>query len=496
MKVKKFLKYTLLLFFFFFAIYFVFCFFTNYNPSEVLSPEPQAVLNINRPKKVLTYNDFIFEHYPDFAKIKKFLPLIPDFRIMLTQLAFGPVLVVDMGYFRALSFLAFSFKDQLLKPKEESFYIEENLMLSKQDPDSYILKYGNETLGFVARKKNLLIISPFLKALQMAIAHLSMEEKSSFFNFKGDIALYFKTQQVLLNLYKVFPQLSFLKEILKKNQWGQLRIDFSDNLASLNLHLQFDKPITEKENILAQILSLPYSKKTMAQEIPLRSGSFVSLNLDFQEFYKLLSAYFRDKPEIYEKMQTGQRALQYLSKKRPIEEVLFNWLNQEMGAIYLSGASAPLFLMRITDYQEFNQGFQAFIGDVKSTLYDYPVYAIKLPGMYQFLKNLFAPSVQLPYFLQLNKEYLLFANSLKDLETFLKIKQMKLAHSDNYQKVLKGLDKHGQIHFYADLTYGMIPLAEVSPLLLNLIQKYHTIGGSVSFHYPHVNIQMNLAKEN
>ncbi len=153
MKVKKFFKYTLLLFFFFFAIYFVFCFFTNYNPSEVLPPEPQAVLNIHRPKKVLAYNDFIFEHYPDFAKIKNFLPLIPDFRIMLTQLAFGPVLVVDMGYFRALSFLAFSFKDQFLKPKEESFYIEENLMLSKQDPDSYILKYGNETLGFVARKK-------------------------------------------------------------------------------------------------------------------------------------------------------------------------------------------------------------------------------------------------------------------------------------------------------------------------------------------------------
>ena len=104
-----------------------------------------------------------------------------------------------------------------------------------------------------------------------------------------------------------------------------------------------------------------------------------------------------------------------------------------------------------------------------------------------------APS-QLPYFLQLNQEHLLFANSLKDLETFLKIKQMKLANSDNYQKILKGLDKHGQIHFYADLTYGMIPLAQVSPLLLNLIQKHHTIGGSVSLYYPHINILMKLSK--
>ena len=170
----------------------------------------QAVLNIHRPKKVLAYNDFIFEHYPDFAKIKNFLPLIPDFRIMLTQLAFGPVLVVDMGYFRALSFLAFSFKDQFLKPKEESFYIEENLMLSKQDPDSYILKYGNETLGFVARKKNLLIISPFKKALQMAIAHLSME---AFLILRG--YFFIQTQQ-FSNLIKFS---STFKRNLRKS-WG------------------------------------------------------------------------------------------------------------------------------------------------------------------------------------------------------------------------------------------------------------------------------------
>lgn len=496
MKFRKVIKYGLVSFFFAFAVYFIFCLMTNYRPEEILPPEPQAVLHIHRPKKILSEHDFVFEEYPEFARMKKFLPLIPDFHMMLSKLAFGPVLVVDMRYYRGASYLAFALKDRFLKPKEDGFYIEENPVLSKQDPDSFVLKYGKETLGFIARKRNLLIITPFLKALQMAIAHLSMEEKPGDLDRGGDVSLYFQTGRVLADAAKLYPQLAFLQGALAKNHSGILRLDFKSDRVFLDLKLNFSAPENQKEEILARMLSLAPGKKKMRETVPLRSGTFVSVNLnDFKEFYLLLMEYFKDSPEIFEKLQTGVRALQYLSKKKPIEEVLFNWMDGEIGAVSLSGAADPLFLMRIADFQDFQEGFSAFIGSSAGEAEGHAVYAVELPGVYQFLKNLLAPSARLPYFTLFEGRYLLFGNSVQEINAFLRLSQARLIRSSEFQKSVKGLDSKAQIEFYSDLSYGMVPLAKISPLLSRLMQKYPVMGGSIRADYPEVRVKINLVKD-
>jgi hypothetical protein len=89
--------------------------------------------------------------------------------------------------------------------------------------------------------------------------------------------------------------------------------------------------------------------------------------------------------------------------------------------------------------------------------------------------------------------FLLIANSPKDIVHFLNRSPISVAKSRDYKTVRENIEE-GQVFFYADLSYGGIPLTELSPLLKKLFTRYYRIGGSVKFEYPKARLSLVILK--
>jgi hypothetical protein len=489
---KKFIKYFFLIVFFLLAAYFIYCLITNYSPERALPPEPQAVVSVTRPKKILYEYEFLLEEYPEIKNIKKFLPFIPNFNTTVVKLASGPVLIVDFGYYRGILDVFFLVKNWFLN-EGNGIYLEENPVLRKEDPDSYILKNGRETLGFMARKRNLIIVSPFLKSFRTALANMGGDHPKPELNQSGDINIFFRTNRMLRELANLYPQIGFLKSVLEKNKYGTVEIYLEEDRIKMETNLRFSEPENYQEKVIARMLSQERGEPTIESIVPLRSSSFVSFTVEnIADVYRYLVVLFKDYPELFSTLQTGNKALKFLADK-DMNQLLFSWMGQEVATVALSDLANPIMVIQVKDADAFRKNFKDFIGDKVTRTGEHTVFRIELPGIFNFLKSIFAPSVQLPYFSMIRDRFLLIANSPKDIVHFLNRSPINVETSRDYKAVRESIDE-GQVFFYADLSYGGIPLTELSPLLKKLFTRYYRVGGSVKFEYPKAKVNLVILK--
>lgn len=488
------MKYMLVSFFFLLASYFVFCLITNYSPDKFLPPEPQAVISVNKPKKILYEYQFLLDDYPELKKLKKFLPLMPNLNTTVVEMASGPVLIIDFGYLRGLLSLAFLFKDTFLQPGE-NFYLEENPMLLKIDEDAYMIKRGKESFGYLARKRNILIVSPFLKPFRTALANAKTEHKLIDFDRSGDISIQFRAARFLRKMIKLYPQVAFIKDIIKRNRWGLAQVNFKEKWIEATLKLKFSEPKSYQEKIIAKFLSMDAGERESSHVVPLRTGSYVSFSTEaFEKIYNYLVVLFKDKPEFFDKIKLGSKALKFMTDKS-IQSVLFSWMGQEITAVTLSDYQQTLLLVAVESWAQFKRSFEPFIGKKAFKVGNSSVYRMELPGIFQFLKDLFAPSIKLPYFTVYQNKYLLIGNSPREIQNFIKKSTITLKQNKSFKALEENTPNDSHLIFYADLSHGFLPFMNFDPLLKKLLQRYYKVGGSAKFNYPDLDFKLYIFKD-
>ena len=491
---RKIVKYTLISIFFLLALNFVFCFLTNYDPEEALPPKPQALLSIKHPKKLVTEYQFLLDQYPELEKVKKALrlmPLVPNFRVVLAQVAKGPVFIFNTGYYRGIFDILYSFKDQFLDDQEGLHLVD---IPQLKDQGIYMLNNGKTTLGFLAKKRNLILFSLTATSLQMAQMNLETDQPTVQFEQSGDISLFFDTELLLQSLMRSYPQLALLKDVFQNNQSGTAQVYFHSDFIKSTLSLRFKAPSSYQDKVFERLLNMKKGSPTLSQIAPLHSSSFFSFSVsEFQTLYQYLVVLFRDNKEMLSQLQIGQRAVKYISQYHLND--FFDWMGEEVAAITLSDYGTPLLLMQVKNKDKFEETMKAFIGSRVASLDQQKVYSIVLPGIFGFLKSIFAPSIQLPFYTLYQDKYLIISNSANEIVDFLK----KSAHvalpvSKDYKLITENTDKSAQIQFYADLSYGYFPFVQISPIFQKMLQKYHKLGGSVRLAYPDIEIEMVIAK--
>ncbi len=493
MKFKKFAKYSLMIIVFLLASYFIFCLISNHNPKDALPPKPQVLVSLNKPKKLLNEYEFLLKDYPELKNIKKFLPFVPNFQIILSKVGTGYLIIVDTGYMRGLVELGMVFKSWFLDDKKGIHY-EEYPQLKKYG--IYALKDKRATLGYFSHQRNLLLFSNTTKPLRVAYNNLNTDHDLVDFSVKGDISILFNTDRLLKKVVKAYPQLSFLKEILNKNQSGNAQVYFEDNIIKTKLVLKFKKPETYKEKVYSRLLNMSNGDRTISDITPYKSGSFVSFSIeDFKKMYNYFIWIFKDNPAIYSKIKLGTKALAYISKHHLHE--FFAWMGQEMGAVTLSDYDKPVLVIKVKDSAQFKKTFKQFIGDKVAKVGGANVYEMDLPGMFGFLKSIFAPSIDLPYFTIFKNEYLLISDSAKNITNFIKgASHVKIADDGDFQLVKDNISSKSHIKFFMDLGYGYVPFMNISPEIKKIMKHYMKMGGGVTFKYPEIHVDLVSVKTN
>ena len=491
MKIKKFFKFILILFFLFSSAYFIFCLITNYSPEKFLPPFPQAVVSVNQPKKILNEYSFLLDEYEEFKPIKKFLPFVPNLQIYIVNLSSGPILIVDSGYWRGLMGAAFFLKDWFFKAGE-GIYLEENPLLEK---DVFILKDGTETLGFVAHRRNILIVSPYHQIIKIALGNYDSVETPPKIEKSGDISIFFRPTAQIKKFLSLYPQLEFMKEILDKHESGNAKIYFQDNSIKTEIVLKLKKPETYQEKVIEKFLQMDSWISSFYEKVPLRTSSFASFSTeDLEKVYQYLILLLKNNKKVFSDLKMGNDALKFVTDKG-IRELFFSWTGNEMGSLTLSNSKEPVLFIEIKDKAVFFDSFKPFIGEKAKESGEYEIYKIDLPGLFNFIKNIFAPSIELPYFTVFDDKYLIIANNPKEIENFLNLShQVKLNSDKSYEIVKQNTDQNAHIHFYVDLSYGHLPVANLSPIIKKMLEKYYKAGGSIRFDYPEIKIDFTVVK--
>ncbi|PKL15194.1 MAG: hypothetical protein CVV50_00880 [Spirochaetae bacterium HGW-Spirochaetae-6] len=291
-----------------------------------------------------------------------------------------------------------------------------------------------------------------------------------------------------------YPQLALLKDVFQNNQSGTAQVYFHSDFIKSTLSLRFKAPSSYQDKVFERLLNMKKGSPTLSQIAPLHSSSFFSFSVsEFQTLYQYLVVLFRDNKEMLSQLQIGQRAVKYISQYHLND--FFDWMGEEVAAITLSDYGTPLLLMQVKNKDKFEETMKAFIGSRVASLDQQKVYSIVLPGIFGFLKSIFAPSIQLPFYTLYQDKYLIISNSANEIVDFLK----KSAHvalpvSKDYKLITENTDKSAQIQFYADLSYGYFPFVQISPIFQKMLQKYHKLGGSVRLAYPDIEIEMVIAK--
>jgi hypothetical protein len=403
----------------------------------------------------------------------------------------GPVLVIDTGYYRGLFAGAFLLKNYFINDIN-GMHIEENPITEQKN--TYIIKNKTETLGYVTRVRNLVIISPIYKAVLMTLMNLELEGPAFTFPKSGDIAIYFQAERLLQDLMAVYPQAEFLKQIAAKNQYAITTIEITKENIQVQVNLKFKEPQTYDEKVIMKMLSMPKGNSIIKKHAPLRSSSMVSFSLDeLINIYRYFVIFFKDDQEMLKKIKIGNEAIKYLTDQN-IEDLLFSWMGKEMGTISLGTNTKPLFMIELRDENKFNEVFQALIVKNKDKALDYPVHQLELPGIFGFLQKVFVPYAPLTYYIIYQEKYLLFGNTPDDIKKFLQLANIKLFDDKDFTQIEKNLSHQGQLEFYFDLSYGHIPFVKLSDMLKKLLEKHYKMGGNINFKYPEIDVDLVISK--
>ena len=479
---KKFIKYSLLVFFFFLSAYFIFCSLTNYSYDRVLPPYVQTFIAIKEPKKIVKTNREIIEKFaPNIKQLMKFIPFIPNLQIVIAKLAEGPILILDASYYRGIVSLGFMLRNFFLK--EQGIYLEENLELSKRDEDAFIIRNNKETLVFLTKKRNLIIISPSLKAIMAAKANLEMEDKEKIkVEPEGDIFSFFMPHDLLKSFISVYPQIEFMLPILKKVDYATMTFYFHEDCIESRLKILLKEPETYAEKVYAKLLSIEKKDVDFFSVIPAKTETFFSFSIEsFQDLYRYLVIILKDYPELFKKFTMGTRLAKRLSDM-DMEDLFFSWIGNNVTTLSLNGQT--LFLVEVRDRDLFLKAFSNFIGE-KETIDNIDVFKIELPGIIGILKSLFAPSIQLPVF-SFYKGYIVISNEAAAILKFMSM-DIDITSTKEYE-VYRNRIKKGQIQFFVDIAYGNLPITSVSGVLKDILRYYQKFYGSVKLDYPKIEV--------
>lgn len=492
---KRIVKYFLLLLFLALSAYFVFCLVSNYDVEQALPEKPIAVVSVNKPKKILYEYSYLFKNRAEVQSFKKFFPFIPNFKTLIAKISNRPILIIDAGYLRGVLSIGFTFR-KYFQDKENGFYLEAHPALQKKDKDLYVIKKGNLAYGFLAKKRNLLLVSPTTKPLLLALENLKTGKKHFSIDRKRDISIFFQSKLLLNDLFKSFPQLTKIKPFLENNELGTAFFSFNDKYIRIEAKLKFSETTkSEKEEALKRMLSISSGDRTLTDTIPSRVSSAVSFSVNsFEDLYNLMNLFFRDDADVYKMLQYGSRGVKYVTKKG-INDLIFEWLGEEISAVVLSNARKPILVMRIKDPDSFQKGFKPLIGDLVKKVGFHEIYRVELPGYFQLLKSIFAPSIKLPHFCLYNKRTLLIANSWYEIAEFLKAGRESLSKNPYYKKIQDKLSGTPQITFYSDLKRQVLPFFYSNPMMKSILTKYRKIGGGIHLNYPEVKLELIILKE-
>jgi len=463
---------------------------TNFSYKKALPPYVQTFIAIKEPKKIFKTNkDILKNNFPFIKPLEKFIPIIPNIQIVAAKLAEGPIIIIDTKYYRGLLSLALILKDMFLN--KEGIYLEYNNELSKMDEDALIIKNRNETLGFLSKKRNLLIISPTLKALLAAKANIYMEDKEDIsIKPRGDIFSFFMPHNLIKDLISFYPQLEFLLPITQQIDYGTISLFFEEEFIKLELDIISKNPQTYKQKVYEKLLSLEMGSSNLSDFIPARSEAFVSLSLnDFQNLYRYLVVILKDYPDLFDRLVMATGVAKRLSEQE-FEDLFFSWIGQNIGSVILN--DEPVFIVEVKDKDKFLKVFTNFIGE-KKVVNNIEITAIELPGIIGILKSLFAPSIKMPFF-TIFKDYLLISNSPEQIIKFIKMSDVPIVTQKEYQRSIADLKK-GQVEFYLDLGYGNHPFLG-NDRFLEIVKKYQKTYGTLNMDYPNIKFEIIFHKTN
>ncbi len=354
---------------------------------------------------------------------------------------------------------------------------------------------------YISFKNNLIFISTKIRGISQI--YRSNEEASTISGFDLE-----KDNSAFINLYadsnNLLNAINSSKNIVKSLKED---FDFSENtILSLDInnqefYLKGKSKFKTENSYLQSIINFKPAFHDSINYIPKDINFFNSIKFqDFEDLFKLfLDLNNRDIEKSYNSINSASQLIFSLN----IEELLFDWIGNEIGIYNIAGSVDPVIFIKIKDFRKYISALEkmdaSITMDIDSSLVidDIRMKKIVVPSFINWIVEMFVSGFDTPYYIESNS-YALFSMSPEVLSYAVREIENRnvITKDDNFKRLNREIDKNANIKFYYDLNNKLPDFLKQDNLLSDLLTLYESGFGSINVYDGNIKFKVAANGEN
>lgn len=292
---------------------------------------------------------------------------------------------------------------------------------------------------------------------------------------EGVVEIYLNSEKIVAILANYNNVMKRSLELFSFNSTSLVSVNIEKDYVSLKSFSEF----LTKDKIMSSLLDYSAGPSQMAINVIDDTSFFVSLKFkSFKDLYEtFLYLNKEDSKKNFKKIEAASRMLFDLT----IDELIFNWLGNEVGLLTLKGYNSPLLMLEIKNRKKLEFVFKRlhqsifFEKEEKISFANYEINKLKFPDFVETILYYFTKNVpDTPYYVIVDNFLILCNESSPIIDFLTKYDNAEfLVKNPSFFKVYKKTELNSNVFLYLDYKERETELFDNAPLLKRLIKQYN-----------------------